>query len=83
MGLGGFSLGHLIVVLIIVMLIFGTKKLRNLGGDLGSAIKNFRGAMKSGEEDEDETAPKPAEKLQHTADTAPTGTVKEKDKTAS
>ena len=84
MGLGGFSLGHLIVVLIIVMLVFGTKKLRNLGGDLGSAIKNFRGAMKSGEEDEDETAPKAGDKLEHTASGEPVVTpVKEKDKTAS
>jgi len=44
--MGGFSWIHWLVVLIIVVLIFGTKKLRNLGGDLGGAIKNFKQAMK-------------------------------------
>lgn len=41
----GFGLTELIIVLIIVVLLFGTKKLRNLGGDLGGALKNFRNAM--------------------------------------
>ena len=44
----GPSLWQLLVVLAIVLLLFGTKKLRNLGGDLGSAIKSFRGAVKEG-----------------------------------
>lgn len=44
--MGGFSWIHWLVVLIIVVLIFGTKKLRNLGGDLGGAIKNFKQSMK-------------------------------------
>ena len=44
--MGTFSIWHWIVVLIIVLLIFGTKKLRNLGGDLGGAIKSFKQAMK-------------------------------------
>ena len=39
------------IVLGIVILLFGTKKLRNLGGDLGSAVKSFKGAMKEGAED--------------------------------
>ena len=43
--LSGLSLPHLIVLLVIVMLIFGTKKLRGLGGDLGSTIKEFKKAM--------------------------------------
>ncbi len=47
--MGSFSIWHWLVVLVIVVLVFGTKKLRNLGGDLGSAIKNFKGAMKDGE----------------------------------
>lgn len=47
--MGGLSLWHWLIVLAIVVLIFGTKKLRNLGGDLGGAIKNFRSAMKDGE----------------------------------
>jgi sec-independent protein translocase protein TatA len=49
MGFGGISIWQLLIVLVIVILLFGTKKLRGLGGDLGSAIKNFRGAMKDGE----------------------------------
>ena len=44
--MGTFSIWHWIVVLIIVLLIFGTKKLRNLGGDLGGAIKSFKQSMK-------------------------------------
>ena len=44
--MGTFSIWHWIVVLVIVLLIFGTKKLRNLGGDLGGAIKSFKQSMK-------------------------------------
>lgn len=40
------SIWELLVILLIVALLFGTKKLRNMGGDLGSAIKSFRGAIK-------------------------------------
>jgi len=47
--MGSFSIWHWLVVLAIVVLVFGTKKLRNLGGDLGASIKNFKGAMKDGE----------------------------------
>lgn len=46
----GISIWQLLIVLVIVLLLFGTKKLRNLGGDLGSAIKSFRSAVKDGEE---------------------------------
>ena len=48
--MGTFSIWHWLVVLVIVLLIFGTKKLRNLGGDLGGAIKNFKQSMKEGAE---------------------------------
>lgn len=48
MGLGGISIWELVLVLGIVVMIFGTKRLRNMGGDLGSAIKGFRSAMKEG-----------------------------------
>lgn len=48
--LSGLSLPHLIVLLVIVLLIFGTKKLRTLGGDLGSTIKEFKKALNSDEE---------------------------------
>jgi sec-independent protein translocase protein TatA len=45
MGLGGISPWQLLILLAIVLAIFGTKKLRNIGGDLGSAMRDFRGAM--------------------------------------
>ncbi|PPC89882.1 MAG: twin-arginine translocase subunit TatA [Methylobacter sp.] len=47
----GFSIPHLLVVLAIVIVVFGTKRLRNLGSDLGGAIKGFRGALKEGEQE--------------------------------
>jgi len=47
--MGSFSIWHWLVVLVIVMLIFGTKKLRNLGSDLGGAVKGFRSSMQDGE----------------------------------
>lgn len=42
MGLGGISIWQLLIVLVIVVMIFGTKRLRNLGSDLGSAVKGFK-----------------------------------------
>jgi sec-independent protein translocase protein TatA len=45
MGIGGISIWQLLIVLVIVLLLFGTKRLRNLGGDLGGAIKGFKKAM--------------------------------------
>jgi len=51
MGLGGISVWSLLLILVIVLLIFGTKKLRNLGGDLGGAIKGFKEAMGEGEKE--------------------------------
>jgi len=56
--MGTFSIWHWLVVLAIVLVIFGTKKLRNLGGDLGGAIKNFKDAMKTEEEKKAEEAKK-------------------------
>jgi sec-independent protein translocase protein TatA len=46
----GLSVTHLLVVLAIVIVVFGTKRLRNIGADLGGAIKGFREALKEGEE---------------------------------
>ncbi|HED34374.1 MAG TPA: twin-arginine translocase TatA/TatE family subunit [Gammaproteobacteria bacterium] len=51
--MGGIGIWQLVIVLGIVILLFGTKKLRNIGGDMGSAINNFKKAMKSGEADAD------------------------------
>ncbi len=45
MGIGGISIWQLLIILVIVMLLFGTKRLRGLGSDLGSAIKGFRKGM--------------------------------------
>jgi sec-independent protein translocase protein TatA len=45
MGIGNIGITQLIILLVIVMLVFGTKKIRNLGGDLGSAIRDFRKGM--------------------------------------
>jgi len=53
MGLGGISIWQLLIILLIVVMLFGTKKLRNLGSDLGGALKGFKSAMKEEEEDED------------------------------
>lgn len=49
MGFGGISVWSLLLILAIVLLLFGTKKLRNIGGDLGGAIKGFKSAMGEGE----------------------------------
>ena len=46
----GLSIPHLLLVLAIVILLFGTKRLKNIGADLGDAIKGFRNAVKGGEE---------------------------------
>jgi sec-independent protein translocase protein TatA len=60
MGFGGISMWQLVIVLVIVVLLFGTKKLRNIGGDLGSAVKGFKKAInsedKAGEKTDEQTA---------------------------
>ena len=48
--MGSFSIWHWLIVLVIVMLVFGTKKLRNIGQDLGGAVKGFKDGMKPGDE---------------------------------
>lgn len=53
-GPGGISIGSLLLILLIVVLLFGTKKLRNMGGDLGSALKNFKDAVKHPEDEKDQ-----------------------------
>ena len=50
-GLGGISPWSLLIILVIVVVIFGTKRLRNAGGDLGGAVKNFKDSMKTGADD--------------------------------
>ncbi len=49
--MGSFSIWHWLVVLVIIALVFGTKKLRNVGGDLGAAVKGFKEGMKNEADD--------------------------------
>ena len=59
--MGSFSIWHWLVVLVIIILVFGTKKLGSVGKDLGSAVKGFKDGLKEGEQAEVD-AKKPAEK---------------------
>lgn len=47
--MGSFSIWHWLIVLLIVVMVFGTKKLKNLGSDLGGAVKGFKDGMKDGD----------------------------------
>jgi sec-independent protein translocase protein TatA len=58
--MGSFSIWHWLIVLLIVIMVFGTKKLRNLGGDLGGAVKGFKDGMKDGSVPADDKAAAPA-----------------------
>lgn len=51
--MGSFSIWHWVIVLVIVMLVFGTKKLGNIGSDLGKAVKGFKDGVKGSEDDKD------------------------------
>ncbi len=53
MGFGGIGIWQLLIVLVIILLVFGTKKLKNLGSDLGGAIKGFKSAMDEEKPEED------------------------------
>ena len=64
MGVGGISIWQLLIILVIVVLLFGTKKLRGMGGDLGSAIKSFKKAVKEDKgADSDGESPAPEASL--------------------
>lgn len=54
MGIGGISMWQLLILLLIVVLVFGTKRLRNMGGDLGAAVKGFRKGMEEVKDDVEE-----------------------------
>lgn len=71
MGVGGIGIWQLLIILAIVLLLFGTKRLRNLGGDVGGAIKGFKKAMNDEEEKkalEDENAAKATAEAEKPAD---------------
>ncbi|GAB4205458.1 MAG: Sec-independent protein translocase subunit TatA [Tibeticola sp.] len=64
--MGSFSIWHWLIVLLIVVMVFGTKKLKNIGSDLGSAVKGFKDGMKDGSSAEDKPA-SPAGQVTNTA----------------
>jgi len=66
--MGSFSIWHWLIVLVIVMLVFGTKKLRNIGQDLGGAVKGFKDGMKVREESKDKE--QTAEQIQQASTSA-------------
>lgn len=57
--MGSFSIWHWLIVLLIVVMVFGTKKLKNIGSDLGGAVKGFKDGMKDGSAGETATPPTP------------------------
>jgi sec-independent protein translocase protein TatA len=57
--MGSFSIWHWLVVLLIVVLVFGTKKLKNIGTDLGGAVKGFKDGVRDGGATPDATTPPP------------------------
>jgi len=61
--MGSFSVWHWLIVLVIVLLIFGTKKLRNVGQDLGGAVKGFKDGMKDATATDKPADAAPAEKV--------------------
>jgi sec-independent protein translocase protein TatA len=73
----GISIWQLLILLAVVILIFGTKKLKNVGGDLGSAIKGFKSAVKDGDADD---AAKQEKVVQDSAESSDTESVKKEDK---
>ena len=73
--MGSFSIWHWLIVLVIVLLVFGTKKLRNIGSDLGGAVKGFKDGMKGEEENK-----KPAGEIAASGTTVE-GEIKDRQKT--
>ena len=61
--MGGFSICHWLIVLLVVVLIFGTKKLKNVGSDLGAAVKGFKDGVKGGSETPENTPVPPSQQV--------------------
>ena len=78
MGFSGISIWQLLIILVIVLLIFGTKRLKNIGSDMGGAIKGFKGAMSDADKEKDKDAqPEQLEESKpEAADTVTESTVK-------
>jgi sec-independent protein translocase protein TatA len=65
--MGSFSIWHWLIVLVVVVLIFGTKKLKNVGSDLGAAVKGFKDGVKDGTTSADATGQPPQQVTTHKA----------------
>jgi sec-independent protein translocase protein TatA len=65
-----FSPRHLLIILLVVLLVFGTKKLRTIGSDLGQAVRGFKESMKEGEREAETPPPPPLEAKQIPSETA-------------
>ena len=81
--MGSFSIWHWLIVLLIVVMVFGTKKLRNLGGDLGGAVKGFKDGMKEGGAAAEEKPAAPAAQVANTTAAAEKTTIDVEAKTKS
>ena len=73
----GLSTTHLIIFLVIIIVIFGTKKLRNIGSDLGGAVKGFKDGMKDGDKTAEAAAAAPTAATQQVGSAAPATAAKE------
>ena len=71
MGMGGISIWQLLIILVIVLLLFGTKRLKGIGSDLGNAVKGFRSAMSDGEKEDEEAKKLDDQTAQRTAERTP------------
>jgi sec-independent protein translocase protein TatA len=78
--MGSFSIWHWLIVLLVVVLIFGTKKLKNIGADLGGAVKGFKDGVKGANDAADDAAAPPQQVTAKKADDANTVDVEAKTK---
>ncbi|MBK7261247.1 MAG: Sec-independent protein translocase subunit TatA [Rubrivivax sp.] len=81
--MGSFSIWHWLIVLLVVVLIFGTKKLKNIGADLGGAVKGFKDGVKSGTEAETSAPAAPPQQVSTAQRQADANTVDVEAKTKS
>ena len=78
MGVGGISIWQLLIILLIVILLFGTKRLKSIGSDLGNAVRGFRSAMTENEKEKEEEPPKKLEESASKRETDPATKVEDK-----
>jgi sec-independent protein translocase protein TatA len=78
--MGGISIWQLLIILVIVLLLFGTKRLKSLGSDLGNAVKGFRSAMSDADKEEEEPKKLEDSAAKRSAQGEPAEKVADKDK---